>query len=59
MLLTKFNRLKRQQPSKRKYWCGCDREQIGDSGKCRHCGAVEKGVKLKKGGPIPTRPGAE
>lgn len=52
MRVSKPNRRKSRAPSKRKFWCGCDRSQVGHSGKCPHCKASYKGLRDKKQGPV-------
>ncbi len=51
MRILKQNRLQARRPSKRLFYCGCDRSHVGQSGKCSACGATYKGVKDKKAGP--------
>lgn len=52
MVMKKQNRIKSKQPSKSKFWCGCDMQVVGHSGKCPNCGNTQKGRKFKKPGPI-------
>jgi rubrerythrin len=52
-LLRKMNRIRSRQSSKAKWYCGCDRRLVGDSGKCPSCGASSKGYKEKKATSLP------
>lgn len=47
-----INRDKSRQPSKKLFYCGCDYDLVGHSGKCGVCGASYKGTKERK--PFPT-----
>lgn len=37
-----YNRVKKIQPTKAKFWCGCDMALIGQWGKCPKCGFKDK-----------------
>ena len=52
--ISKLNRIRRQQPSKARWWCrSCDARLVGDAGRCPNCSAKAATRRLKKPGPLP------